>query len=103
MSLPKDKELELVEQKWREVLQGFVERGEPVPEQEDSESAARGSSLTEQAHAFRLADAQVQWERMSIQERGEWLARAQARKASEPAARHLSDERVALLSLADSL
>ena len=40
---------------------------------------------------------------MSSQERGEWLARAQARKASEPAARHLSDERVALLSLADSL
>ena len=103
MSLPKDKELELLEQKWREVLQGFVERGEPVPEQEDSESAARGSSLTEQAQAFRLADAQGQWERMSIQERGEWLTRAQARKASEAAARHLSDERVALLLLADSL
>ena len=116
-SLPKDKELELLEQKWRQVLQGFVERGEAVPEERVRErrgpkSTAEGTevgeplqarSLAECAEAFRLADAQACWERLPSGERAEWLARAQARKASDDAAQHLSDERVALLLLADSL
>ena len=100
------------------MLQGFVERSEMVPEEgawarqevqdrlvgdTELDPSLPRSSVAEQPQAFRLADAQARWEQMPVGDRAEWLARAQGRKIREPAARHLSDERVALLLLADSL